>query len=75
MLTTAQIEVLRSVIRNNDDVYEDTARTALELAAAYSRVAVLIDELECEYGDDCPDFRARHGRCLPCKLRRALEGP
>ena len=29
-------------------------------------------EGECEYGDGCPSFGTRHGRCVPCKARAAL---
>lgn len=47
---------------------------ALAALAAYENVAEVVDELECEYGDGCPDFGSQHGRCTPCKLRRALEG-
>lgn len=27
----------------------------------------------CHYGDDCPPFGARHGRCLNCRARAAME--
>jgi hypothetical protein len=31
-------------------------------------------EADCSYGDNCPDFAGtRHGKCLPCKAREALE--
>jgi len=27
----------------------------------------------CEYGDNCPPLGTRHGECLHCKARRALQ--
>jgi hypothetical protein len=73
MLTAKQIEVVRSVITNNDDVYEDTARTVLELAAAYLRVAALLARFDSDPGrgsvawDECV-------KPWVDELRRALEG-
>jgi hypothetical protein len=38
-------------------------------------VMTLVDEHflsePCAYGDECPDHGTRHGRCLPCKFKRA----
>lgn len=38
--------------------------------------AVLRDfaDADCEYGDNCPPFGTRHGRCVGCKARAALKG-
>lgn len=30
-------------------------------------------EQACGYGDSCPFFGARHGRCISCKARTALQ--
>ena len=32
-----------------------------------------IAESDCQYGDGCPAFGARHGECFSCKARKALE--
>lgn len=29
-------------------------------------------EYDCAYGDNCPSFGTRHGRCVGCKARKAL---
>jgi hypothetical protein len=29
-------------------------------------------EGDCEYGDGCPSFGTRHGRCISCKAKKAL---
>lgn len=36
---------------------------------------VLLDfaDRDCSYGDNCPPFGTRHGRCDGCKARAALE--
>lgn len=30
-------------------------------------------EWDCDYGDGCPTFRSRHGKCVGCKARDALQ--
>jgi hypothetical protein len=37
-------------------------------------VQELADE-PCAYGDSCPAFGTRHGRCLACKARLAFTSP
>jgi hypothetical protein len=69
MLTATQIEVVRSVITNNDDVYEDTARTVLDLAAAYLRVVAL---RSC-YAQTDPNMRFT-AAAIVAEIDRALEG-
>lgn len=32
-----------------------------------------IAEGDCHYGDNCPTFGSRHGQCISCKARKALE--
>ena len=63
-------------------------RDAQFIAASRTLLPQLLDEVErlrsaltdfadqdCAYGDDCPTFGTRHGRCIGCKARRALKGP
>ena len=58
-LTKEQIVLVRSVILNNDDLYDETREDALAALAAYERVAALL-EYDCLIG--------------PEQLRRALDG-
>jgi len=53
MLTKEQIKVVRSALVNNDDLYGESRCTALELAAAYERVAALLEH-EYEYSATIP---------------------
>ena len=41
----------------------DRYRDALEGLAEY----------DCHYGDNCPTFGSRHGKCVGCKAREALS--
>ena len=49
-----------------------TCQRCADLERALAGVRELADEMECTYGDNCPDFGSRHGRCIGCKLRSAL---
>ena len=49
-----------------------TCQRCADLERALAGVRELADEMECTYGDNCPDFGSRHGRCIGCKLHRAL---
>ena len=51
------------------------------LAEARERIARLegfigdLADYDCEYGDNCPtNTGSRHGTCIPCKARKALQG-
>lgn len=48
-----------ATLRKERDSYKD----ALEDFADY----------DCHYGDNCPTFGSRHGRCVGCKARAALK--
>jgi hypothetical protein len=55
---------------------EETASFEEIIARGRGMVMRFVRELAdepCSYGDNCPDFGTRHGRCLHCKARRALE--
>lgn len=47
-----------------------------EKANAALRAALTdLSEESCFYGDDCPTFGTRHGRCTRCKARAVLADP
>lgn len=56
--------------------HECVHREVLPAIARLHVVMTLIDEHflsePCHYGDDCPDFGTRHGRCLSCEFKRAV---
>lgn len=49
------------------------ARAELERMRAVVREMRDLAEYDCEYGDNCPPFDSRHGTCVGCKARKALE--
>lgn len=54
----------------------DYVKTLLGAAPAILAVVDFASELageDCAYGDNCPSFGTRHGKCLPCKARHALR--
>lgn len=45
------------------------------LSAENERLRRALEDMaegDCEYGDGCPTFGSRHGRCVPCKAHLAL---
>jgi len=52
-----------------------TKRAEAAEAMAESAMDMLRDfaEYECEYGDHCPAFGSRHGQCVGCQARKALQ--
>lgn len=62
-----------TVLTDVDVVLLRSAATALRRAA---RVEAFVREWAdeaCEYGDGCPPFGSRHGRCRVCAASAALE--
>lgn len=64
-----QISTRKSVQEGKPDRIADLLE---EAATALEFVQDLADE-SCEYGDNCPTFGSRHGTCLNCKAREALN--
>lgn len=64
-----QISTRKSVQEGKADRIADLLE---EAATALDFLQELADE-ECGYGDDCPTFGSRHGKCVRCKAREALN--
>jgi hypothetical protein len=64
-----QITTRKSVQEGKPDRIADLLE---EAANALDFVQELADE-PCEYGDDCPSFGTRHGKCIRCGAKRALN--
>ncbi len=61
-------------------IYQGIADDAIALAQKYRAENERlrgglkdIAEHDCAYDDGCPDFGSRHGRCVGCVARRALD--
>ena len=61
----ADIDLVEKVLGSVRTVVEENAR----LRAALSDFA----EGDCEYGDGCPTFGSRHGKCIPCRAHESLR--
>lgn len=51
-------------------------KAQLRLTRKLEHVVAFVLELAeegCSYGDDCPAFGSRHGTCLACRARNAIE--
>lgn len=66
------VEAVR-VWRNECFVWKGANDTLSKDAEAFEDALQDIAEQECAYGDDCPPFGSRHGVCVGCKARRALQ--
>lgn len=64
-----QITTRKSVQEGKPDRIADLLEEAAE---ALDFVQELADE-DCAYGDNCPTFGSRHGRCLRCKAVSVLN--
>jgi hypothetical protein len=64
-----QISTRKSVQEGKPDRIADLLE---EAANALSFLAELAEE-DCSYGDNCPTFGSRHGKCIYCKARQALK--
>ena len=81
VLTRRKLEAVREAINTNDDLYADTADTALRLVDAYARV---LDVIEGEHIDERrPGVESQSGEAATYELgrldvamlvRAALEG-
>lgn len=50
----------------------DRIAELLEEAASALDFVQELAEVDCAYGDGCPPFGTRHGKCLSCKAKQAL---
>lgn len=68
-------EALNDLIRQRDTLRSEVARLTAEVEAMRAVVSTMEDfaEHDCTYGDGCPVFGSRHGVCIGCKARRALD--
>lgn len=64
-----QISTRKSVQEGKPDRIADLLE---EAATALEFIQELASE-ECSYGDNCPTFGSRHGQCVRCKAKRALN--
>ena len=64
-----QITTRKSVQEGRPDRIADLLE---EAASALDFVQELADE-DCSYGDDCPYNGTRHGRCIRCRAKSALN--
>ena len=64
-----QITTRKSVQEGKPDRIADL----LEEAATALEFTQELAECECLYNDGCPAFGSRHGRCLHCKAKEALN--
>lgn len=70
--TLRLVEAVR-VLRNENTVIFGAFEVTDKNAKAFEDALQDIAEHECEYGDDCPPFGSRHGECVGCKARKALQ--
>lgn len=54
-----------------DALRAQSVKDAARIAELEEFVKEFADE-PCTYGDNCPDFGTRHGKCYNCKARAAL---
>jgi len=64
-----QITTRKSVQEGKPDRIADLLE---EAATALDFVQELADE-DCNYGDNCPIFGSRHGRCIRCRAVEVLN--
>jgi hypothetical protein len=64
-----QISTRKSVQEGRPDRIADLLE---EAATALDFVQELADE-DCSYGDNCPTFGSRHGKCKYCRAREVLN--
>ena len=65
-------EVGTMVFAFDDAGRKESVRRIARRVAQLEAFAREYAEEPCHYGDNCPDFGRRHGRCLRCMARLAL---
>lgn len=66
-------DIRRIVHAFGDKGRKDEIRRMAKVAERYEDFIVELASEPYAYGDGCPDFGTKHGRCLHCKARAALH--